>query len=368
MIEQAMIFALGFMIAGLIALVIAPAFWHRALRLSTRRLEMLVPLSTREILAERDLLRAEFAIDRRRFEQKEASLNRLRAADMAELGRRTAAVVGKDDELIELSRRHAEQGAALSASERALADAAGQLAATSSALYGQIGLVERKDADLQRLRDSLAALQTHANMQSISLTAFEEQVAQQKGKLAREADEIARLRLELSSLGLERDADVATLKATAMRLADREEALKGAEMREVELLRRRKRLIETSRAIERRMVEKTDRLRAEKAAAQKELDAARTDAESLAREMTGLRRLNAMRDATPLSAEREENAILRQNINEIGAAIIRMAKGSAGLALEPAAAHQDGRDKPTDAKPAARAGEKRTPPARPTRA
>ena len=79
-----MIFALGFLLAGLLALAIAPAFWRRALRLSTRRLEMLLPLSSREIIAERDLMRAEFAIDRRKFEQEAESLRTMRAADMAE--------------------------------------------------------------------------------------------------------------------------------------------------------------------------------------------------------------------------------------------------------------------------------------------
>ncbi len=343
------------MVAGLIALVIAPAFWHRALRLTTRRLEKLAPLSAREILAERDLLRAEFAVSQRRFEQKAAILNQLRASDMSELGRRAAIIVGKDDELAELSRRHGEQGVGCSESQRALADVTGQFAATSSALYAQTGLVERKEDDLQQLRNSLAALQAHANIQSITLTAAEAQVAQQKEKLARDAAEITRLRQQLVSLGLERDADLATLRATAMRLADREEALKAAEAREAELLRRRKRQIETSRAIERQ-------LRDREAAARQDVESARADAESLTREMAGLRRLNAMRDAIPLSTEQEENAILRQNINEIGAAIIR----SAGLALEAAATHE-GRDGPAD-KPAERARAKRTPPARPSRA
>ncbi|MBI5012898.1 MAG: hypothetical protein HZC06_09325, partial [Methylocystis sp.] len=45
MIEQAMYFALGFLVAGLFALMFLPAFWRRALRLSMRRLQMLAPMS-----------------------------------------------------------------------------------------------------------------------------------------------------------------------------------------------------------------------------------------------------------------------------------------------------------------------------------
>ena len=60
-----MIFMLGALSAGLLALLMLPAFWRRALRLTRRRLEMLMPLSMDEVVAERDLLRAEFAADKR---------------------------------------------------------------------------------------------------------------------------------------------------------------------------------------------------------------------------------------------------------------------------------------------------------------
>ena len=68
-IEQTMVFAAGFLLAGLLALLFLPALWRRALRLSRRRLEMQMPLSMDEIVAERDQLRAQFASDRRRIEQ-----------------------------------------------------------------------------------------------------------------------------------------------------------------------------------------------------------------------------------------------------------------------------------------------------------
>jgi hypothetical protein len=356
-----MVFALGFMIAGLIALVIAPAFWHRAVRLSTRRLEMLVPLSTREILAERDLLRAGFAIDQRRSEQKEQVLNERHAGDMNELGRRAAIIFEKDQQLVELGRKHSERGESLAATHQALADVVGQFAAASSALYGQIGLVERKDADLLEARRNVAAWRDDAGKQSAALAALESQIAFQNKKLLQGIDEVAQLRQQLFSLGLERNADLATLKATALRLADREESLKAAEKHEAELLRRRRRQIETSRAIERRLVERLERLRAEEAGIRQDLEAARAHAANLTQEIAGLRRPNA----APAAAEREENAILRQNINEIGAAIIRMA-GAAGFTLESAAAQQELRNEAGD-KPVARAGAKRPPP-RPNRA
>ena len=86
MIEQAMMFALGFAFCGLLALALLPAFWRRAMRLSARRVHMQVPLSMDEILAERDLLRAEFAVTQRRLEQRLEALIERQAQDMRALG------------------------------------------------------------------------------------------------------------------------------------------------------------------------------------------------------------------------------------------------------------------------------------------
>jgi hypothetical protein len=333
LIEQAMIFALGFLLAGLLALAIAPAFWRRALRLSTRRLEMLLPLSSREIIAERDLLRAEFAVDRRKFDQRAETLNAARIAEMAELGRTTAQFVAMDEKHAALKARHAEQGAEFTATRHALADALAQLGVAASVIYSDSGLLERRETDLMRLRRDLAQLRARGADQSATLADFQARMAIQEADLAAARNDVSRLTYELGSLRLEHAASLATMKATAARLADREEALKAAERREAELLRRRERQIESSRAAERRLVEKIARISAEEAAARKDLDAERARGESLAQELGALRRLNAGRDPAPLTTEREENAVLRQTVNEIGAAIIR----TAGLSREAAA-------------------------------
>ena len=222
-----MIFALGFLLAGLLALAIAPAFWRRALRLSTRRLEMLLPLSSREIIAERDLMRAEFAIDRRKFEQEAESLRTTRAADMAEIGRRAAQFAAMDERYTALEARHAEQSAELIAARHTEADALAQHAVALSLLHSDGGLVERKEADLMQLRGELAQSRTKIATQSTALADFEALLAIQEAYLTAARNDIARLGEALSSLRLEHEANLATLKATAARLADREEAVKA---------------------------------------------------------------------------------------------------------------------------------------------
>jgi predicted nucleic acid-binding Zn-ribbon protein len=68
MIDIGMYVALGFLLASLLALMVAPAFWKRAVRLTKRRVEMTMPMSAADIQADKDQLRAEFAIELRRVE------------------------------------------------------------------------------------------------------------------------------------------------------------------------------------------------------------------------------------------------------------------------------------------------------------
>ena len=68
MIDIGMYVALGFLLASLLALLFAPAFWRRAVRLTKRRIEATMPMSAADIQADKDQLRAEFAIELRRVE------------------------------------------------------------------------------------------------------------------------------------------------------------------------------------------------------------------------------------------------------------------------------------------------------------
>ncbi len=68
MVEAVMYAASGFLIAGLIGLAAIPLVHQRAVRLTMRDLEGGVPISLGELHAEKDALRAEFAMAIRRLE------------------------------------------------------------------------------------------------------------------------------------------------------------------------------------------------------------------------------------------------------------------------------------------------------------
>ncbi|RWX60080.1 hypothetical protein EN780_32935, partial [Mesorhizobium sp. M4B.F.Ca.ET.089.01.1.1] len=68
MVQSILFFALGFLCAGFLALLIAPAIWRRAVALTRRRVEASMPLTLAEIQANKDQVRAEFAMSTRRLE------------------------------------------------------------------------------------------------------------------------------------------------------------------------------------------------------------------------------------------------------------------------------------------------------------
>ena len=250
-----MFFALGVLVASLLALAIAPAFWWRAIRLSKRRLEMQLPLSPEEILAGRDLLRAEFAVERRQLEQKAEALNRVHADDMAELGRRAVIIDAQDAGLRSFSEQGGERGAEIMALQRALAETSTELAATAKESYDVSGLLARKDVQIQELGANLKDIRTLAAEQKTSLMALESKAAALSEALARQTERSERLAAELSTLQLQHQADQVTLKTAAVRVADREEALETAVKREKELIRHRQLQAET-RAPLRRAISK----------------------------------------------------------------------------------------------------------------
>jgi chromosome segregation ATPase len=157
-IEQLMILALGFLFAGLLALAFAPAFWRRANRLTRRRLETQVPLSVQEILAERDQLRAEFAVEQRRLELRLAQTNVAHAADRGELGRRAAEISALQDELAQRAQETHDHSNALAQAEAALSQMSAELGAATKALYDAESLNERKQDELAKLAQAHEAI------------------------------------------------------------------------------------------------------------------------------------------------------------------------------------------------------------------
>ncbi len=84
MVEPIMYLAIGFLLSMLCGLAIVPLVHNRAVRLTTRRLEAATPLSMAEIQADKDQLRAEFAMSARRLEMSVDQLKNKTTSQLAE--------------------------------------------------------------------------------------------------------------------------------------------------------------------------------------------------------------------------------------------------------------------------------------------
>ena len=129
MVQSVLLFALGFLVATLLALVTAPVIWRRAQTIMRRRLEALVPMSLEEVRADRDALRAVHAMDAHKLEVEVAETRRLNAEQRIEIGRgrealkaRNRSIEERDRELADLKSRLEGVSRQLRARELALSE------------------------------------------------------------------------------------------------------------------------------------------------------------------------------------------------------------------------------------------------------
>src|ERR1700675_3808940 len=92
MVEPIMYLAIGFLLSMLFGLMIVPLVHNRAVRLTTKRLEAATPLSMAEIQADKDQLRAEFAMSARRLEMGVDQLKNKTNSQIAALAKKTDAI------------------------------------------------------------------------------------------------------------------------------------------------------------------------------------------------------------------------------------------------------------------------------------
>ncbi len=118
MIESIMYFGVGFLVAALLGLLFIPLVHNRAVRLTMKRLEASTPLSISEIRADKDQLRAEFAVSTRRLEMRIEKLKAQTTPQLAELGKKTDAINQLKKELAEITRLSWRRCGPNSASDR----------------------------------------------------------------------------------------------------------------------------------------------------------------------------------------------------------------------------------------------------------
>jgi len=103
MIQAVMLISLGFLAASLLALLVAPAAWARAVRLTSHRIRSSLPINETEIRAEKDQLRASHAVTVHQLEKKIERAEMRAARQRVELNRRDAKITELEEDAVRVS-------------------------------------------------------------------------------------------------------------------------------------------------------------------------------------------------------------------------------------------------------------------------
>jgi chromosome segregation ATPase len=385
MVEPIMYLAIGFLVSMLLGLMIVPLVHNRAVRLTTKRLEAATPLSMAEIQADKDQLRAEFAMSARRLEMSVDQLKSRTTSQLAELGKKTDAInrmkleLGEKNAMIfsfearekavkEQLRATEEEFAAkteaLRTAEQALKDKQNELAKLNTELSDRSMMAESRQVELVVVRaqiDELKNRVTDAEKEFSTTQARLQQERSESEKAARELGE-ARSRVEnLSQRVTDLDRQLILQVKEAEMLGNRVNDLEARLATQGKLLAERdyenRQLRQANEAAERTAHELRDeiaalggggkspafeKLRTEKAAVEEQLRIARDERARLQRDINAIQQQAESSWAT----ERMENALLRERINDIAAEVAKLAMQLEGpnspieamLAAEPAIA------------------------------
>ena len=368
MIEPIMYFGIGFLVAALIGLVVVPLVHGRAVRLTMRRLEAAAPLSMAEIQADKDQLRAEFAMSTRRLEMSVDQLKTRSTSQLAELGK-------KGDAINRLKIELGEKTATIFALEARDKNLRDQLRATeeefavkTNAMHDAKRALSDKQAELATLMGELDEQSTLADSQKIEIIALKTQVEALKERLDGTGHDLKIVedrrdaeRIELQAATQELSAERGRVENLGRRVAELEQQL-VAQTTEAEILGRRaqdleSRLGEQSRLlnqsefelkhlreelegarkiegdlrtavieIEGRSNSATQNIRTENTQLQAALAHARDERDRFARDLGAMKR----ETEETWASERVENALLRERINDVAAEVARLASALEG--------------------------------------
>lgn len=234
-IEWFMFGALGFFLGCLLGLILAPPLWNRAVKLTTRRLEATMPMTLAEIQADKDQIRADFAIQLRKVEvalekSKEKAARELIEANKrrVEIQKLSGDLEAANGELQEaenanrvlqqtIKRRLPDLDARLKAAKKALSDLEAvnvelraTIASQSEALKVARATVHNQRADIDQLRLSLesgsaagrgsAKNDSRAVAESQRLAAELSRAQEELERVRTSSEEFAFLRRELNHL------------------------------------------------------------------------------------------------------------------------------------------------------------------------
>ncbi|KFB09431.1 hypothetical protein [Nitratireductor basaltis] len=229
MIQNILVFALGFLAAALLAVLVAPALWRRAGELARKRLEAQLPLSRDELNAAIDAQRAEQAMAVRRLEMQVEAQKKKAASDLVTINQQRV-------DLTEAGEREAALAESLATREAELSETREQLSAAQAEAASLKLSLEQAEARAREQATEIESLSGSYEEASLKLSRLELDL------VSRDSD-IERLKNSVGVLREERKQARADLREASSRRKQVENALKLAEKRAKDLERRNERMM-----------------------------------------------------------------------------------------------------------------------------
>ena len=362
MIELAMLFGAGFLTAAVLGMFVANAVWRRAVRLTTKRIQAAMPVSLADIKADRDQLRAEFALSTRKLEMAVDDLKKRTQVQLVDIGKKNEQIrilieevktrseqqrqfEGREQELRAIilttesqlgttmrDLRSAEKAVekateSLALRERELADtkaSSDERRVELAALQTNLARVEDELGEVRRVRDrieserqsaltSLAEAEAnHANARAGASAAQAKLMAGEE-TVRLQADELGKLQARVMEQAAAITAGVVNANETATRV----QALIDERDRLESDMARRVGEAETRSSS---LLDELERLRSERAVFEGQLKAAREDRDKA---LSGARLLEGAAQEN-WERERVDNALLRERMNDLAAEMVAM--------------------------------------------
>ena len=369
-IETIMYVGIGFLVASLLGLAIIPLVHNRSARLTARRLEAATPFSMAEIQADKDQLRAEFAMSTRRLELSVEQLKTRSTTQLGELGKKSEAISilkrelgDKTAAIEELEAREKALREQLHATEKEHSVKSTSLHETEIVLAEKTSTLARLTAELgdrtqsgETQRSEIGTLAAQIELLNTQLKRYEQDVRDTEDRLARERSDSDAVTKELSD-------ERGKVENLGNRVAQLERAL-VAQTTEAEILGRRVQDLEARLGEQGRLLVEREyavnQMRGELDTARKAEADLRADNVRLQTQLAlvteernklqeGIAAMKRDTEAT-WASERVENALLRERINDIAAEVARLTMALEGpnspieamLAAEPPAPGANG--------------------------
>jgi chromosome segregation ATPase len=363
MVEPIMYLAIGFLVSMLFGLMIVPLVHNRAVRLTTRRMEAATPLSMAEIQADKDQLRAEFAMSARRLEMNVDQLKNKTTSQLAELGKKSDAINRMKLELGEKNATIFSLEAREKAMKEQLRATEEEFGAKTESLRTAEQVLKDKQSELAKLNAELSDRSMTADTRQVELVAVRVQIIELKNRVGDAEKEFAVTQARLEQQRGESDLATRELAEARSRVENLSQRVTDLDrqliiqVKEAEMLGNRVNDLETRLATQGKLLaereyennqlrqinataERTalelrdeiagmnggkspaiEKLRAEKAAVEEQLRVARDERAKLQRDINAIQQQAESTWAT----ERMENALLRERINDIAAEVAKLA-------------------------------------------